>query len=134
MAARQELSTMEHQLQGAIDDLDFQAFLDGNRPLTDEEKSERTQMRASQSEVRDAYTELAFVTLQRLDDSAEVAQLHARLERINRGLQDDIAALRRIAAVAETAAKVSDKVADIAAKLASKAASLGIGVSFGGNG
>lgn len=120
-AARRSLSDLEQRLQDEIDSIDFAAFRE-DRGLTPAEAAKRTQMRASQAEVRDAFVQLAFVTVSRLDDSAEVAALSGRMERINRGLADDLERLNRVAKFAKTVAKVADGVARVAALLATLAA------------
>jgi hypothetical protein len=122
-AARRNLSDLEQRLQSEIDKIDFDAFENG-RDLTEEETGRRTQLRASQSEVRDAFIELAFVTVSRLDESTEVATLSARMDRINRGLSDDLARLKQIAEFAKTVAKVANGVAKVAAQIAKQAAKL----------
>lgn len=118
---RRGLSDLEQQLQTEIDKLDFDAFRDG-RDLTVAETKRRTQLRASQSEVRDAFIALAFVTVSRLDDSAEVAALSKRMDGINRGLSDDLGRLKKIAAFATTVAKVADGVAKVTAQVVKLAA------------
>jgi hypothetical protein len=120
-AARRNLSDLEQQLQTEIDKIDFAAFHEG-RDLTHDETARRTQLRASQSEVRQAFIELAFVTVTRLDHSDEVATLSARMQGINRGLADDLDRLKRIADFAKTVAKVADAVARVAGMLAKLAA------------
>ena len=119
--ARRNLSDLEQQLQTEIDEIDFRAFQD-DRPLTDDEKGHRMQLRASQTEVREAFVELAFVTLRRLDDSEEVKHLQKRMDHINRGLSDDLNKLKEIVEFAETAAKVTDTIAKVVEKVAEKAA------------
>jgi hypothetical protein len=116
-ATRRTLSDLEQQLQTEIDKMDFEAFR-ANRELNAEEAARRTQLRASQAEVRDAFIELAFVTVSRLDDSDAVAALSVRMDRINRGLSDDLERLKRIAGFAKLVAKVADGVAKVAAQVA----------------
>lgn len=118
--ARKELADLEQQLQSRIDEIDFDAFRE-ERNLTADDKTERKQLRASQTEVREAFVELAFVTLRRLDESEEVGRLNARLDQINRGLKDDLDDLKKIAAFAAKAAKVADSVAKVVEKVAAKA-------------
>lgn len=118
--ARKELADLEQQLQSRIDEIDFDAFRE-ERNLTADNKTERKQLRASQTEVREAFVELAFVTLRRLDESEEVGRLNARLDQINRGLKDDLDDLKKIAAFAAKAAKVADSVAKVVEKVAAKA-------------
>ena len=125
-AARRSLSDLEAQIQAELDELDFRLFSQG-RPISEEERAQRRQLRASQGEVREAFAALAFVTLQRLDDSAEVAQLRVRMDRINQGLADDLDHLRATAALAATVAQVADGLAKVASQLVSRAAGLGLG-------
>ena len=73
-AARAELAVLERDLQEEIDAIDLTAFKEG-RERTAEELARRKERRASQAEVREGFKVLAFVTAQRLDDTAEVAQL-----------------------------------------------------------
>jgi hypothetical protein len=120
-AARRSLSDLEQQLQTEIDRIDFKAGQEG-RDLTPAETKRRTQLRASQSEVREAFVELAFVTVSRLDQSAEVAALSARMDRINRGLSDDLNRLKQIANFATMVAQVAEAVAKVVALLATLAA------------
>lgn len=119
--ARQELADLEQQLQSRIDEIDFDAFRE-ERGLTADEKTERKQLRASQTEVREAFVELAFVTVRRLGESDEVGRLKAKMDQINRGLKDDLDDLKKIAAFATKAAKVADSVAKVVEKVAAKAA------------
>ncbi len=119
--ARRTLSDFERQLQNGIDDIDFAAFRD-SRSLTAEEKARRKQLRASQTEAREASVELTFATVRRLDESGEVAHLKRRMEQINFGLRDDLEELKEIEGFAETAAKVADSIADVVAKVAERAA------------
>jgi hypothetical protein len=76
--------------------------------------------------VRDAFTQLAFVTIQRLDNSDEVLRLKQRIETIKETLADDLERLKKIERIAETVAQVSDTVADVVAKLVEKAADLAL--------
>jgi soluble cytochrome b562 len=122
-AARRSLSDLEQKLQSEIDSIDFAAFREG-RDLTAAEIAKRTQLRASQGELRDAFVQLAFVTVSRLDDSAEVAALSGRMERINRGLADDLDRLKRVAGFAKAVAGVADGVAKVAARLVALAAAV----------
>lgn len=120
-AARQQLSLLERELQEGIDAIDFQAFKEG-RDLTSDEIAQRKGLRATQAEVREDFKVLAFVTVQRLDDTAEVAQLLRQLQVINAGLEDDLARLNKIEKYAEISAKVADSLAKTAEKLAAIAA------------
>jgi hypothetical protein len=120
-AARRDLSDLEQELQTEIDKMDFDAFQNGH-DLTAAQTKRRIQLRASQSEVRDAFIALAFVTVSRLDDSSEVAMLSTRLDGINSGLSDDLGRLKKIATFATTVAKVADGVAKVAAQVVKLAA------------
>jgi hypothetical protein len=123
--ARKQLGKLEHQLQGEIDRIDFIAF-EEKRLLNERERKQRRQLRSSQIQVRDAFTQLAFVTIQRLDNSDEVLRLKQRIETIKETLADDLERLKKIERIAETVAQVSDTVADVVAKLVEKAADLAL--------
>ena len=118
-SSRNDLSTLERQLQERIDQIDFDAFAAG-RELTEAEKTERQSLRASQAELREAFQVLAFVTLRRLDESDQVIQLHTRMSRINKGLKDDLERLKDV----EDYARIAVKVADGLGKLLEKAAAI----------
>ena len=115
---RIDLAAMERNLQERIDEIDFDAFAE-SRDLTAAENEERQGLRASQAEVREAFQVLAYVTLRRLDDNAEVTQLHKRMAQIQNGLKDDLERLKSIQRHAETAAKVSASLVSIVGKVAS---------------
>jgi hypothetical protein len=119
--ARQQLATLEQQLQAGIDDIDFAAFREG-RQMTSAEIDKRKRLRATQAEVREQFKVLAFVTAQRLDETEEVSALLRQIELINSGLKDDLARLKRIERYAATAAKVADAIAKATEKLAAIAA------------
>lgn len=117
---RRHLADLEQQLQAEIDEIDFLAFQE-RRPHTAEERARRKERRASQTEVREAFVELAYVNLRRLDESDEVARLQKRMNQINRGLSDDLNDLKEIKKYAETATKVAEGIAKIVEKVAEKA-------------
>ncbi len=125
-AARSSLAEMEHLIQGEIDELDFTVFQRGNG-MTAAERKKRQELRASQTEVREAYVALAYFTLRRLDQSEQVSQLQLRMREINQGLSDDLARLEQIEGFATTAAKIADTVAKVTAKLAQVAARVSTG-------
>lgn len=116
-AARDALAVLERELQEGIDAIDFEAFKAG-RPLTAGELERRRELRATQGEVRDGFKVLAFVTAQRLDETAEVSQLLRQMEIVNAGLEDDLEKLGKLKKYAEIAAKVADTLAKAAANLA----------------
>ena len=124
-AARQQLALLERELQEGIDDIDFKAFKEARAP-SDAEKKRRKELRATQAEVREDFRVLAFVTAQRLDDTAEVEQLNRQILMINAGLKDDLGKLKRVEKYAKTAAKVSDALAKAAGKLADLAAKVAV--------
>ena len=66
------------------------------------------------------------MTLQNLDNSAQVKQLQSRMGQINDGLTGDLDKLKQLEAFAATVAKVADTIAQVAAKLASLAAGAAI--------
>lgn len=120
-AAREELAKLDRDLQEGIDEIDFTAFRE-RRERTDAEMELRKSLRAAQAEARESFTVLAFVTAQRLDDTAEVEHLIHRMEDINAGLQDDLDGLKKLEKYAKIAAKVADALAKGAEKLAKIAA------------
>ena len=126
-AAREELAKLELELQEEIDEIRFKA-LQLRRPMSDEEKALRNERRATLGDARQAFQDLNFITLQRLDKSDEVQQLQQRLKQINAGIGDDLEQLRRIERYAATAAKIADAIAKTADKLAQVAARLSTGV------
>lgn len=115
--ARQRLAELEHKLQSEIDAIDFGAFRE-ERELTPDERTRRKETRATLAEVREAFTILAYVTLQRLDNSDELRQLRKNIDSINVGLDDDLDHLKTVEKYAGTAAKVADALARVAEKLA----------------
>jgi hypothetical protein len=119
--ARQQLATLEQQLQAGIDDIDFAAFREG-RQMTAAEIDKRRRLRATQAEVREQFKVLAFVTAQRLDSTEEVSSLLRQIQTINAGLKDDLARLKKIERYAAIAAKVADAIAKATEKLAAIAA------------
>lgn len=119
--ARKQLGKLEHLLQDEIDRIDFTAFQE-RRPLNEAERKQRRELRSSQIQVRDAFTQLGFVTIQRLDNSFEVIRLKERMEAIKEALDDDLENLRDLENISETVANVADTVADVVAKVAEKAA------------
>jgi len=119
--ARQQLATLEQQLQAGIDDIDFAAFQEG-RQMTGAEIDKRKKLRATQAEVREQFKVLAFVTAQRLDSTEEVSSLLRQIQTINASLKDDLGRLKKIERYAATAAKVADAIAKATEKLAAIAA------------
>lgn len=119
-AARQALAEMERELQDGIDEIDFKAF-QADRDLTDKEMNQRKKLRATLGEVRDGFRVLAFVTAQRLDNSAEAEQLARQMQIINTGLEDDLARLKKIAKFAAGAAQVANGLAKVVRTLANVA-------------
>ena len=119
--ARQQLATLEQQLQAGIDDIDFAAFQEG-RQMTGAEIDKRKKLRATQAEVREQFKVLAFVTAQRLDSTEEVSSLLRQIQTINAGLSDDLGRLKKLERYAVIAAKVADAIAKATEKLAAIAA------------
>jgi hypothetical protein len=117
MMARADLGELDHTLQGGIDEIVLAAAR-AKRPLSSDEKNRRKALRATQAEVEDAFEELAFATLARLDNSADVAELKGKLDSINANLADDLERLKNIERYAAIAAKVADGLAQLATKVA----------------
>lgn len=118
--ARRRLGELEHGLQGEIDHIDFVAFME-SRQLSNNEREQRMRLRASQMEVREAFDQLALSTLQRLDNSIEVAALNQRIQVIQKNLEYELEMLMNIAKIADTVAKVSDSVTKVVVQIAKKA-------------
>lgn len=117
MKNRMNLLNLDHELQSEIDEIVLGAARAG-RPLTVEEKARRKARRASQAEAGRALKALAFVTLARLDSSAEVIELKGKLDQVNDGLLDDLEQLKDIARYAEIAAQLADGLAKLAEQVA----------------
>jgi hypothetical protein len=116
-ASRSQLASLDHTLQGAIDEIVLGAAKQG-RELTDAEKQQRKLLRAQQADVQDAFEELAFATAARLDNSDDVRQLREKLQSINANLSDDLDKLKKIALYAAIAAQVADGLAKLAEQVA----------------
>ena len=125
-AARDQLALLERALQEDIDRIRFDAFREERR-LTAEERQQLKELRAQKAEARQAFTDLVFFTLQRLNQSDEITRLQQKMNDINEGLRDDLEDLGRIVHHAATAAKIADALAKVTAKLASLAAGSPIG-------
>jgi predicted nucleic acid-binding Zn-ribbon protein len=95
---------------------------DAGRQLTPQETQRLSEIDVAQSRLTAALKELSFVTLQNLDNSAEVQQLQSQMDGINRGLAGDLDRLKKLEEFSATAAKVADTIAQIVAKLAPLAA------------
>jgi len=112
-ATRSQLASLDHTLQDEIDKIVLGAAKQG-RALTDNEKNQRRLRRSQQADVQEAFAELAFVTVARLDNSDEVKQLREKLKSINANLSDDLERLKKIATYAAIAAQVADGLAKLA--------------------
>jgi hypothetical protein len=115
--SRSRLADLDHALQSEIDEIVLGAARAG-RPMSDAEKARRKALRASQSDVGDAFTALAFATLARLNQSADVVELKGKLDTINANLVDDLDRLKNIARYAAVAAKVADGLTKLAEQVA----------------
>jgi len=115
--SRSHLADLDHALQSEIDEIVLGAARAG-RPLSDAEKARRKSLRASQSDVGDAFTALAFATLARLNQSADVVELKGKLDTINANLVDDLDRLKNIARYAAIAAQVADGLTKLAEQVA----------------
>ena len=120
-AARDTLAELEVKLQEEIDEIRLKALVE-RRDMRPDERALRKERKADLAEAREAYRNLVFVNLQRLNNSDDIKQLQAKMDEINKGLGDDLAQLERIERYAETAAKIADAVAKVTAKLAELAA------------
>ncbi len=116
-AQRENLEELERSLQADIKHIDRLAFME-SRALTDDEKAQRAALRASQEKVGAAYVEWAYLTSKRLDDSAEVDIIKAKIDAVNVSLADDLGRLKNVERYAEIAAKVAEGAVKIAGKIA----------------
>lgn len=114
--ARLALLDLDHHIQSERDGIVRAAALEG-RELTEPEKAKRKALRADQAEVRDAFTELAFVTMARLDSSSETAALNRRMEALDHHVQSELNDLRRFGELAETVDSALQKVAQLADRI-----------------
>ena len=117
MKTRSALTDLDHAIQEEIDEIVLTAARE-RRALSDDDKARRKALRADQVEIPDVFKVLAFVTLPRLDASADVAKLKNKLESVKDELDDDINRLKGIARYAEIAAKVADGLTQLAIKVA----------------
>jgi hypothetical protein len=116
-SAENAIATLQKQLQAEQRQIRRTAFL-ANRPLTADEQQRLDDIATAQTRLNDCLVELSYVTLQSLDNSTEVQQLRASMDRINQGLTADLDKLKRIEAISATVAKVADAVAKVAAQVA----------------
>jgi hypothetical protein len=120
-AAENELGVLELKLDDEIKAIRRTAFLE-DRSLTDAENARQTELVGMLGEMRKAVQVLGFMTAEGLTRSKDVQDLLHRMEAVNAGLQDDLAKLKKIQKVAETAAEVADALAKAGEKLAKLAA------------
>jgi hypothetical protein len=120
--AESAIGVLQRKLQAEQRQIRRQAFLDDDRALTPQEQQRLADIAATQQALTNALVQLSFVTLQNLDNSAQVQQLQGRMNQINQGLAGDLDRLKRIEAFAATVAKVADTIAQVATKLAALAA------------
>ena len=116
-ASRSQLASLDHMLQGAIDEIVLDAAKQG-RELTDDEKNQRKLLRGQQADVQDAFAALGFSTVARLDNSDDVRQLQEELQSINANLSGDLERLKKIKTYAAIAAQVADGLAQLAVQVA----------------
>ena len=115
--ARRALGELDQQLQSEIDTIDFADF-SAPGGMSAEDRVRRTELRASQTEARDAYNALVLFSLMRLNHSNEVRDLHHRMTALVQSLGDDLERLKTVERYAATATKVADALAKAASKLA----------------
>lgn len=120
-SAESSIFTLQRKLQAEQRQIRREAFF-GDRALTAQEQARLADIATVQEGLNDALIELSFVTLQNLDNSAEVQQLQTRMDQVNERLTGDLDKLKRIEAFAATVAKVADTIAKVAARLAPLAA------------
>ena len=113
--AQRKLAAQERTLQKEIQNIDDVEF---DHPLTEEQEKLRKNLRAAQKQCRAGMAELAFVTLEALDNSAEVQNLANAFKTINADLEAALDRVKHLASIAATAQQVVDAVAKVAAQLA----------------
>ena len=113
--AQGKLTAQEKTLQNEIQNIDDVEF---DHPLTDEQKKLRENLRTAQKQCRAGMAELAFVTLEALDNSAEVQKLANTFKTINADLKTALDRVKHLASIAATVQQVVDAVAKVAAQLA----------------
>ena len=113
--AQAKLIAQEKTLQNEIQNIDDVEF---DHPLTDEQKKLRQDLRTAQKQCRAGIMELAFVTLEALDDSAEVQNLAGAFKTINADLKAALDRVKHLASIAATMQQVVDAVAKVATQLA----------------
>jgi len=123
--ARNAIATLQKKLQAEQREINRTAFF-AKRPLTAEEQTELNEIGIAFKKSNDALVELAFVTLQNLDNSAEVQNLQKRMDGINTGLSVDLDKLKQIEALSASAARVADTVAKVATEVAKLAAAAAV--------
>jgi hypothetical protein len=121
--AREALGKLASQLNDGIDAIEATVFQE-DRDFTTAERSRRDFLRASLNETNGAISELAFVTLDRLNQSDEVKRMRADLDDVNRQIQGDLTRLKQIADFAQQAANALALLAQISEGLAGLAARL----------
>jgi hypothetical protein len=107
-------------IDGIDDEVDkiFDGAASAGREPTAAEKTRIESLRADQAKLRKSEDALAFATLRKLDNSADVVALQSQLQTVNAGLKDCLGRLRKIAAIAQIAAKVADGLTQLAEKAA----------------
>jgi hypothetical protein len=119
-ANRSNLGALDQAIQAEIDEIVRTAARAG-REMSEAEKARSRDLQDKQARVEDAFTELAFATLVRLNNSADIAAFKGKLDAINSGLGGDLKQLQTFARYAAIAAQVADGLAQLATKVASLA-------------
>lgn len=119
--ARETLGMLASNLNDGIDAIEAKVFQE-DRDFTPSERNRRDFLRASLDETNGAISELAFVTLDRLNQSAEVERMRADIDDVNRQIRDDLTRLKAIEDFAQQAAAALALLAQIAEGLAGLAA------------
>ena len=121
--ARETLGMLASNLNDGIDAIEAKVFQE-DRDFTSSERNRRDFLRASLNETNGAISELAFVTLDRLNQSAEVERMRDDIDDVNRQIRDDLMRLKAIEDFAQQAAAALALLAQIAEGLAGLAAKL----------
>jgi len=120
-AAFDDLAGLERKLAKEINAIDFKAAKE-RRNCTPDEQKRRDECNAGLDKVGEAYIVLAYDAAKKYDSTADVLDLSDRMAEVNGMLTENLNKLKKIEAVAATAAKVADTLAKAAVKLAEIAA------------
>jgi hypothetical protein len=115
--AEAAIADLNKQFQDEQRQIHRQAFL-AHRPLSPEEEQRLAEIGSAQKGLTNALIALSFVTLDKLDNSAEVQRLQSRMNRVNKRLTVDLDKLKSLERFSAAIAQVADTIARVGASLA----------------